>query len=247
LRFIHFVPPYNHRSAGIRAVHYFAYLMRKAGYNAYVNNIGNPWGVPIYEGFADESDIVIYPEYIGGVNLLRAKNIARWILFYPSQLFGDCIIPANEYVMPYAKWLYDETKSQYAGELTEDNILELPTIEEGLFKPAPKTIESAYWVYKGAHHYDPTLVPHNSVEITATFPSTRQALAKLLGATKTFYTFDHDTAMSFEAKLSGCKVILLEKGKEPKEDLRISSCMDEEEDVKLVVKQAERMMRFYDR
>ena len=57
-RFIHYTFPYAHNSAGLRIVHHFCHLMRKAGYDSYITTEGNPdWDTPIYDGTVTDDDL----------------------------------------------------------------------------------------------------------------------------------------------------------------------------------------------
>ena len=103
-RFIHYTFPYAYWSAGLRAIHYYCHLMRKAGYDSYVTAEGNPeWDTPVWDGKIRDTDIVIYPEpphFDRGINPLGAKNIVRYFLYYTKDDYG--IVPKTEYPIVFA-------------------------------------------------------------------------------------------------------------------------------------------------
>ena len=247
-RFIHYTFPYAHNSAGLRIVHHFCHLMRKAGYDSYITTEGNPdWDTPIYDGTVTDDDIVIYPEIIKNTNPLSARNVARYMLYMPKLSFGGGVVPANEYFMPFNEEYRVASKDHYMGEIPKENVLNIPSIEPELFKPAAvKDIEAAYWVGKGASNYPSPHLPAGAVQINYQYPATRKELAALLGRTKTFYSFDHMTGLLTEAKMCRCDVLLLEKDKAPVHDSRPDALViNESESIAKVKVAAERMLTFF--
>ena len=210
-KFVHYTYPYKHNSAGLRAIHYFCHLMRACGYDSYITTTGNrDWNTLTHCGRITDKDVVIYPDDMQNkqnTDPLNAKNVVRYMLYFPDAYFGGATIPASEYCMPYHEDYYDECVKHYAGNLTKDDILTLPTIENSLFAPSSiKTINASFFVGKGIANYPSKYLPAKSVRITYSSPPTRLALANLLKKTKVFYSFDHFTVLITEAALCGCDV-----------------------------------------
>ena len=250
MRFVHFTYPYAHYSAGIRVIHRYCHLMRKAGYDAYITSGGgNPeWDTPVATGPLRPDDIVIYPECIRNTNPLGARNIVRYMLYFPTAYWGGSIIPATEYCIPYDEYLYEETVRHYAGQLTRDDILCIPCLEPGLFKPAgPKTIAAAYYIGKGAVNYPSPYLPAGATEITRQWPPTRPELARLLQSVTTFYCADHNTALLTEARACGCDVWLLNGQKPLSRSQYNGAVMDDVADAMMVDKTAKKIINFFSR
>jgi len=210
---------YFPRSGGNKVCHRLCHLLRKLGHDAYVTSRGNPdWDTPLFSGPLTATDIVIYPEGWGPINPLGAARVVRYILYYPKMRFGDHKIPASEYCMVFNEDYFQGAVDQYAGTLTQDDILPIFTIEPELFKPSstPRTIESAYYVGKGEGGASSSHLPTKSVQITRDWPSTRANLAAFLQSVKTVYCFDHNTALVCEARLCGCDVWVLNHNDPPR-------------------------------
>lgn len=247
-RFIHFTYDYMHKSAGCRVIHYYVHLMRKCGFDSYISSDKtNPnWNTPKFTGAITDNDIVIYPECIQNTNPFNAKNIVRYMLYFPTAFYGGHRISSNEFLMPYEDYLYDESERYYDGKLTREDMLFLPSVEGDLFKPETKFIESAYYVGKGAKNLDMKRIPPQAVCITSTWPETRTDVAALLNITKNFYSFDPFTALLPEARLSGCNTYILEKDLPDRVyDAPVVHIMDEERDAKEVERVAHRILKFF--
>ena len=248
-RFIHYVYPYKHWSAGLRAIHYYCHLMRKAGYDSYITTEGNPeWDTPIFKGQITDEDIVIYPEpphcprYS---NPLLAKNIVRYFLYFPNTELG--IIPSQEYCLVFGDNYFDSCKKQYAGQLTKENILPIPTIDPKLFyNTDEKTIDNVVFVGKGHGLVPSPFLPAEFTEITYGFPKSRDATAALLRSARNFYSFDRNTALLVEGKICGCNVYILDKDTPPVEwHGPLIDIMDYDKDIANVNRVAKNMLAFF--
>ena len=224
--------------------------MRLAGYDSYVTTkCGNPeWDCPIFPGGIKTDDIVVYPESIKLANPLKARNIVRYMLYLPKAYFGGGMVPANEYCMPYHELFFDECVLHYAGVLSKDNILCIPSIESGLMcSTKEKTIDAIYYIGKANGKHPSFLVPKDAIEVTRHWPPTRAEVAELLQKTKNLYSFDHHTALNDEAKLCGCNVWLMDGPKQPVRYETIAGLMDDGEDSVLVGNAAKRIVGFFER
>lgn len=247
VRFIHWTVPYAHTSAGIRVIHYFCHIMRKLGYDSHVTSFTNKhWDCPKFSDTIKDTDIVIYPEIIRD-NPLKAKNVVRYMLYFPTAYFGGGIIPANEMVIPYHEFLYEETVRHYKGSLTRDDILTLSSIEPGLFFPEEKTITNVCYIGKGQAGYPSVHLPPDCIKITHSWPSTREGTAELLRKTENLYCFDNHSAITYEAALCGCHVYLLNKLKKTVYSINQNepSLSDENRDLIDTDKFAKKAIRFF--
>lgn len=210
MRFVIWTPGWQLNSAGVHVLHRLCRQLIVAGYNACVTSPGNPeWNEPLFDGQLQDDDFVIYPEIIRG-NPMQARRVIRYMLWYPWHHFGNDRIPKHELVVPYSKFLLPHTQANCDYELTDDFILELGIIDPALFyndSGLSKTL-TTYWVSK----CNPETVarfplPKNAIHLTHGIP--RAEFINLLKRTKTYYSFDMNSAVSMEAALCGAECFLI--------------------------------------
>lgn len=191
-RYVIVAPPFHHASAGIRVLYELQKWLVRAGYDALVCT----WfaGYPI-ESFAD--DIVIYPEVAPG-NLLQAKRVVRYILNAPGKLGnGEKTYGKEELLVAY-----NTEMAPYADGLS----LQVPATEPFFYNKDGQRDKDAFYAGKGLNLH---LHPPHCLEISKTFPATRRQLADFLRTVNTLYTYDDFTMLAHEAKICGCKVVLI--------------------------------------
>ena len=175
-------PPYDHASAGIRALYKLKDSLIKNGCYCRINQT---W---------DRDFIAVYPEIVWG-NPLNAKHKVRWILNVPGKVGGP-LSYEDELLFTWDKSYYN---------LPDDHVLKAPLIED-FFNPYGVTKRSGGCFYIGRSiYYDPKEV-RGLTEITHEWPPTRFELAELLRRSKYFVTYDPNTLLQEEARLCGCIV-----------------------------------------
>ncbi|OGC23690.1 hypothetical protein A2291_04225 [candidate division WOR-1 bacterium RIFOXYB2_FULL_42_35] len=215
--YIIWAPPYFHRSAGIRVLHKLAYLLNKAGQRTfiYINKTNPKWRVPrISKRKAQKliklGAIVVYPEIVAG-NPLGAKTVARYILNNPGLLGGEKTYDQAEILFCYGKHLLQPG-------MTEDRILTIPAIRTDIFYRDDKVKRDIdYLVYFGKHPAVPGYPKKNI--ITMTKPSNPVKLGQMLRRCKKLISYDNLTALTTEATLCGCPVVMIPDGFRKRSDL----------------------------
>lgn len=192
-------------SNGVRTLYYLSKELRNRGYDAQMLSYG--YENSDYE-FVNEittdirnKAIVIYPEVIEG-NPLKAKNIVRYVLFYPGENGGKKQYHNSELIFSYSKDFYDT-----------DNILVVPYMDTNIFfdDSSPKN-QDCYFVHKGGKWKNVPELEY-ATEINMEYPKTREELGQLLRRTRTLYSYDSCSAILDEALLCGCNVrIITEEG-----------------------------------
>lgn len=175
--------PETWKNGGGRAMIYLHSLLHYIGQDCEIN-------VPV-----EPDDVVVYPDCVQG-NPCNANKILRWMLyFWPGER-----IPASECVIVYHEAYFDQVAQRYDRELPVENIVELPTIEPGLFYPEEKTSEAL--LYTGKQTV--TTRPEGDFIEISKWNMSRAECASLLRRSKNLYTMDHHTIMIAEAALCRC-------------------------------------------
>ena len=188
--YIIMAPPYRHNSSGVRALYELHNQLEYRGYQVSIMTMG----------YAPPDAIVIYPETVPG-NPLYGRKVVRWVLYYPEKLSGDKVYDTNEIIFTWSKLFYDAP------------VLTVPTIEDFFKNEDLPRSGGCFWVGKGDKV---PCIPETEglTEITLAWPETRKELAKLFNEKEVFYTYDDTTALTTEAALCGCKVIVIPGEKE---------------------------------
>lgn len=192
---------YTHKSQGVRVLHELCRLINKAGYEAYMNCKKTEKGVPTLWGeesklrkMTIDGAIAVYPE-INRRNYLWSKNPVGWLL--------------NKGSFDFEKEGLIFTFSREHGEQELLTIL----IAEDYFKNDKQYKRKYNAVYVGKGRED-----NRTESITDKYifsylePTERKKTAEILKRSKVLYTYDSRTALSSEAIMCGCPVILLENG-----------------------------------
>jgi hypothetical protein len=189
-------PIYAHSSAGVRCLYRLADLLSACGETAWI--INGPVEI-------DDKAILIYPEVILG-NPLKAKNVVRYLLNVPHAWGrGDIRYPDSEMVWTFHPTYFEQAQETTSQKIDENRMLFINLIEPDLFYNSgeEKTLD-CFYLGKEARRIRRTAF-HNTqmVEISFSWPPSRQKTAELLRKTKALYSFDHNTLLSQEALVCG--------------------------------------------
>lgn len=199
LNYVVWAPPFS-SSAGVRALYHLSKVLEEHGYSAPILCHEKTAGYHCINAFTremQENDIIIYPEVVSG-NPLGFHRVVRYVLYFPGKLGGDTSFDRREYIASWSEEYYPGAR-----------ILHIPLIDRSLFYDAnlPKTHDSIF-KHKdyGVHR---RIEAENAVEITMSYPSSREELAGLLQTTRVLYSFDHNSMLNDEALLCGAQVMLV--------------------------------------
>ena len=182
-------PEYTHVSNGIKVLYKLRDLLEKKGYIAEIVN--KPKLLPA-------NYIAIYPETISG-NSCYANTVVRYVLNTPGLLGGDKIYDKNEIIFTFMDRFYPNAPK-----------LAIPTIEDFFKNENLERKDNCYYIGKGAVNKVPMSdITNGLIQITRQYPPTRIELKDLFNKCETFYTYDDTTALIPEAKLCGCKVVVI--------------------------------------
>jgi hypothetical protein len=141
-----------------------------------------------YEEYIEES-FVVYPEITGG-NPLGAKHFCHWYLLHRK--------PHTGLTFGWAK------------DMGSENLLTVNTVEKDIFYPRKNKREGvAFWVGKGSTNG--FTIPQGAIEITKTYPDTREKLAELMASVEYVLSFDDYTGINLEAPCLGTPVLVQSK------------------------------------
>lgn len=202
-----FSPPYSHKSAGIKAMHYFMYLLQRLGHTVFTDASETnedydkqPIITPYQDGMVDAA---VMPEVVGAsVNV----PVFRWVLYFVG--FWNNNAPRH-----YGKneicyhWLPDYKQSAIAASYHKESTeFSLPLFDrnEYIFEPVPRE-GNLLWVYKGK---DQHAHPADCKEITRHNPLTRLEFLNELRTHKALWSYDRFSSLNIEAALSGVDVKL---------------------------------------
>lgn len=191
-------PPYNHRSAGIRALHVLKDELRLRGFEASMH----------YEVDQTQFDLVIYPE-VCDRNVLNARIPIRWYLNKHSlkrQVFTASSNPL-ETIRQSLKPTFIWDRGMAPILARRKFPLAVDVIEKDLWVPSAKKRSGvAYYIGKGK--VDMNMLPANAIEITRDFPKSRSALADLVSGVELLISFDPLTQLNLETALTGTPVFI---------------------------------------
>ena len=203
-------PPYHQSSAGIRVLHRLAYQLQSIGEEVEIGAaVGNPdWPVPLRpQGTYPDDSIVVYPEIVKG-NPFGASRVVRYVLNHPGLLGGDAFYDPSELVIAYEAAYLDSARAA-GGEAT---ICHVDVVEPHIFNrgEASRVFDAFYAGWRGKRIAPPVDGSFPMLEITASWPATRQQVGLLLQRTRTLYCCSHGTMLIDEALRCGVAVSLVE-------------------------------------
>lgn len=168
--------------------------------------------------FAQNNDVVtVYPEVVPG-NPLNAKNVARWVLYYPGgHGAGDIIYESSELVLPYFKRYVDGTPYENNPLLTivETRLdqfydkginreFDCILIKKSKFKNIEEMRQKHFDPY--AHLLNKSII---SLDETLHNIQNTEQLNELFNRVRYFISFDQATHYSILASLAGCTSIVI--------------------------------------
>jgi hypothetical protein len=206
---------YRRNSAGIRALHRLCHHLNQYGQEAWVTSaVTNPaWDVRVadpsqYKELARDG-IVVYPE-VEDLNPLGARRVVRYILNTPG-------------LIRHARFGPDERQYLYCDLLRQcvdsgEQILSVPVVDTNVFHP-PKVGQTRFeppvvWYGKeGAAPRLPATESRNTIKITLDWPESWDVLADLFRTSVCFFTHTAYSALTIEARLCGCPVVVIPSGR----------------------------------
>lgn len=203
-----------YKSAGVKLMHYLCHLINQAGYRAYITPcITSPiLNTPLltndvveYYQLNGVEPIGIYGERVSG-NPLNTKSVVRYLGNYINH-FND-IVSYNDkdLILSYSEGMNLQSD--------EEIVLHIPLVDTNIFKyPNEKITRKGSLVYAGKYvdvHGGDLLPEHkNLYQITrASNSETPEQLKDLFQKSEVLYVYEN-TALSIEAVLCGCVVVLV--------------------------------------
>jgi GT2 family glycosyltransferase/Tfp pilus assembly protein PilF len=250
---------YNACSAGVRALHYLATLLRAAGVPVAVTHrcFYNPT-IPI-RSQAMPDDIVIYPDASRG-NTLNAERIVRYMFYYAHAYYGGDRISKEECAIVFHRNYLEDVQAHCDYPLSENDIFTIPILDKEWCFSEEKTIENVLYVGKGKDRALPNIDYLQIAPATASQNHNgplsdhyaHMRTLSVLRKAKNFYTMDENTLMSSEAALCGCKVFFVKDAntfeEQPRilEEFALPQVMAPGQDIQRARKIAERIYHFFE-
>jgi hypothetical protein len=228
LSFLLDIPDYYPCSGGCRTMHYLAALMCEAGFAVATTklNFFNPL-IPVRPR-ALPSDIAICCDGVR-MDTTGATRVCWWMLCYADVFFAgrdpNRKVRKHECCVVYMPEFLESCRRHCEYPLADDDVVYLPHIDPLWCFPGLKTIEACFYgkhaasktsvntcpemaastIFAHAVHIPPIGDMYRDGTNRDQFYGHQRTLA-VLRAAKNFYTVDHNTAVSVEAALCGCKV-----------------------------------------
>lgn len=207
-------PDYRHNSAGIRVMHMLCDALIRSGYEAYVSTSVVSSNLMTPRLTAEIMDlhrtqglepVAVYPEVTSG-NPLDVNVVARYLLNTPGFIGGDGVFDSTDMIFGY-------TKALLLPGVEHENVMFLNPVDLRLFRPhsdPSKRVTGSVCYYQGRQGtgIDKSILPENAIEITGTFPPTREALAEIFQSCEFFYS-SATSALSAEAAACGCVGVVI--------------------------------------
>jgi len=222
------IPDYYACSGGCRTMHYLASLMCEAGFAVATTklNFFNPL-IPV-RAKALKSDIAICCDGVR-MDTTGASRVCWWMLCYADIFFAGRDktrkVRKNECCIVYMPEFLESCQAHCDYGLYEDDVIYIPHIDPLWCFSGNKTIESCFYGRQSASktsiNSDPNIATSTIFSNAVVIPPigdtyrdgtnrdqfhAHQRTLAVLRAAKNFYTVDHNTAMSVEAALCGCRV-----------------------------------------
>ncbi len=209
-----FANDYVHKSAGVKLAHKLCHILNESGYRAYLTPCitSHLLNTPIltneiiaYYQESGISPIAVYGERISG-NPLNADSVVRYFGNFINH-FNDLIeYDQNELFLSYAAGMNPFHEKEL--------VLHIPMSDTSIFFPPKEPVErKGELVYAGkyvdVHGGELFSLNHGMYTITRGADSeSPEQLRELFQKAEFFYAYEN-TALSLEALLCGCPVILM--------------------------------------
>jgi len=227
MRFLVYSFKFDWRVGGIVVLNKLANLLAQEGHETFIidgseKNNNGAINIDIEQAIElakDKETVVIYPEVIIG-NPLKAKKVARWILFFPGFHGGEKQFDDSEYIFTYNKAFVANTPYQST---TEIRIVE--TMVNHFYDLGLERLEDAILIKKGKQdleereriHMQPrsgTLLKVTSADEMIEQSTDISDYNKKLNQVRYFISYDNYSYHSILALLAGCiSVVIPELGK----------------------------------
>lgn len=216
VNFIIYAPPFDENSGGNVVLHRLCDLLNKQGESAYIWPLApcdwdktmtcGEFQTPIAK-ISDLSDksIVVYPEITYG-NPLKAKNVVRWLLYYPGFLTGR-INYAEDELFFYCNDEYKYIDPKF--NVDKNNRLSLGYQFLHIYKQTNfgKRKGTCYILRKGGNRK----IVHNIKNSILIDGKSHQEIAEIFNDTKCCISYDLNTALTGYAIICGCLPIIIPK------------------------------------
>lgn len=171
-------PPWDHKVGGIRALFHLRDELESRGCVAEI----------VHDGDAvDPAAIVVLPEIVQG-NPYRSEHLVRWRL-------APVDVPADGLTFDW----------QDFGSTFPTLAVDIVDLEALARRDGPRS-GVVVWVHKGRRRAE--LAPVGAVEMTRTWPATRDEVVDLLAGAELLVSFDEFSVVNVEAILLGTPVLL---------------------------------------
>lgn len=204
-------PAYDETSAGVRALHHLCHALNLAGYPAGIALMeGKPGPHAFHPGlvtplpaWVDDNSIVVYPDLLGDLNPLNAKNVVRFLLYYAGRLGAQ----SKNFAPTDAIWAWSRRIAQDIG---TDNVMTVPVVNTKVFHPpeegAPRKGALVY-ARKYQSVFGGKLLPvsDGALELTGEGRTTEQ-VADMLRKAEVLFVYENSTIIR-EATVCGCPVV----------------------------------------
>ena len=220
--FIVVAPPFSEKSAGVVVLHRLYDSLLALGYSAYlVIFANNTDGIHYYAMQSFERnlsrEVVIYPEVLGG-NPLNSRYVVRYFLNYEGKASGNFVSPGkDDFIIAYWPEYVNPHHAQIA------YLVDAPPADFQGLTPAMQRVMDATYIGKGRLYGECTVIG-GSVEITRSWPETKNALYELLRQVRFLYNWDSISSIGLDALVCGCIPVVMQESPISIADLRNIGC-----------------------
>ena len=226
--FLFDIPDYYACSGGTRTMHYLAALLVEAGFAVACTklNFFNPL-IPV-RAKALKTDIAICCDGVR-MDTTGATRVCWWMLCYADVFFAgrdpNRKVKAHECCIVYMPEFLESCRRHCEYPLTEEDVIYIPHIDPLWCFPGLKTIRACFYgkhsASKTSINSDPNVAGSTIFSDAVYIPPLgdvyrdgtnrdqfygHQRTLAVLRAAENLYTVDHNSALSVEAALCGCKV-----------------------------------------
>ncbi len=203
---------YNPNSGGVMVLHKLAHELSKLNDETYImcntlNPMYNAKKISFEDSFGlslQDDCVVIYPEVIFG-NPLNAKNVVRWVLYYPGVLAGSKEYDENENIFLFHREYGLNSRYSNCPIL---NIFESNT--QNFYDAGMDRSGSCFLLKKGIYKHSPTnLLNGFYIDRFLTGENTNEILFDLFNKFERFISYDSNTYYSIIAAMCGCDSIVI--------------------------------------
>lgn len=200
LPYVILTPPYNHYSAGVRALHLLCHSLNEMGEKAYLAFSGTLVAVqgglntPPYQVQMTDF-IAVYPDTTKG-NPLNAPHVVRWLLGDPKVTRGD-----TEFLPTDKVWGYSKPTAAYGN---SEKVMCLPVNDPSIFyDPNLPRSGACYYAFKCENYWNQHIRPEHRG--ATRLVGTPKEIADILRRSEVCYVYENSSII-LDARLCGCPV-----------------------------------------